>query len=115
MKLALALSCLFASAAFADDELAPTPVPAGSLGRKELQEGMAKVKDEVAGCGRTYSRVKGVVKVKIEVAPDGHVAKAALRASPDRALGACVVSVIQRKASFATSPNGANFSYPYVF
>lgn len=104
MKLALAM-CLLASTALADD----------GLNRQQLKAGMDKVKEEVAGCGRAYSKVKGTVKVRIEVAPDGHVEKAKFYVSPDRALGACIVAVIKNKATFDASKAGAHFDYPYVF
>jgi hypothetical protein len=38
-----------------------------------------------------------------------------VKAAPDRALGACVVSVIEHKATFAVSQRGARFDYPYAF
>jgi len=104
MKLTLAL-VLVASTAFADTE----------LGRAEIKAGMDKVKADVDACGQAYTKVKGIVKVRVVVAPDGHVEKASFYVSPDRALGACVASAIQHKASFATSAHGATFEYPYVF
>lgn len=103
MKHALILA-LFTATAFAGD----------GLNEEQLKAGMAKVKDDVAACGRTYSQVKGIIKVAIEVAPSGQVSHVKLLAG-DHPLGACIVNAIKSKATFAASQAGASFHYPYAF
>jgi hypothetical protein len=97
----------------------PAPVPTGtpisdSLSRIDISEGLAKAKGAVMACGKRAPDAHGIVKVHVEVAPDGRVASATISATPDDALGECVVREV-KKATFAKTTNGGSFTYPYKF
>jgi TonB family protein len=74
---------------------------------------MAGVKEDVKACGAT-SKAKGAVKVAVTVAPSGEITKAETKASPDPALGECVVVAV-KKATFPKTQKGGSFTYPFVF
>lgn len=92
-----------------------SPSPASSdtaLDRAAISAGMANVKSKVAACGKPS--IHGTVKIKVTVAGDGHVSTASVEATPDAALGECVLAVI-KAATFTATQQGGSFSYPLVF
>jgi TonB family protein len=84
-----------------------------ALDRSMISAGIGAVKSRVAGCA-AKSSAKGQVKVSVKVSPDGSVASASIKQTPDPALGSCVASTIQR-ARFAKTQAGGSFTYPFVF
>lgn len=103
--LAVAATCLLSTSALAD-------VPA-SLDRAAISEAMNRVKPTVAACAKT-APAKGTVKVSLTVNADGTIATATIKASPDPALGECVLAAV-KTATFAKTQKGGSFSYPFVF
>ena len=85
----------------------------GSLDRQMISAGVAAVKDRVVACG-TGSSIKGVVKIRVEVAPDGHVVHTTVERTPDAKLGECVAAALEQ-STFAATQTGGTFSYPFVF
>jgi TonB family protein len=83
-----------------------------ALDRVAISEGVAKVKSAITACGT--STVKGIVKVRVIVAPSGAVTNAEIDRTPDAALGACVAAAMT-KATFKPTKTGGSFSYPFVF
>jgi hypothetical protein len=75
--------------------------------------GIRSVKGQVSGCG-SRARVKGTVKLRLSVLPDGRVASATIATTPDQALGACLVAAL-RSAVFPESDLGGSFTYPFEF
>jgi outer membrane biosynthesis protein TonB len=96
----------------AESQPAP-PANSDALDRAAISEGIAKVKPDIAACGKS-SAAKGSVKVKVDVAPEGNVARVEVTTTPDAPLGACVASAVQ-KATFKKTTKGGSFSYPFVF
>jgi outer membrane biosynthesis protein TonB len=82
-----------------------------ALDRTAISNGVASVQAKVASCKGTAT---GIVKVHVVVSPDGVVTSASILATPDPALGTCVLHAIQR-AVFSRTQNGGSFSYPFVF
>jgi outer membrane biosynthesis protein TonB len=93
-----------------------SPPPASgdgsALDRSMISDGITKVKSAIAACGD--GKMKGVVKVKVVVAPAGTVSSSTVTQTPDEALGTCVAGVIA-KATFAKTGQGGTFTYPFVF
>lgn len=84
-----------------------------NIDRTMISEAIAGVKSRIMACG-AKSSVKGVVKVHVKIAPDGSIASATLKQTPDPALGECVIEGVSR-AKFAKTETGGSFSYPFVF
>lgn len=55
--------------------------------------GIRTVKPEVLACG-TRSTAKGKVQIRLKVSPDGRVASATVKSTPDPVLGACVAAAM---------------------
>jgi hypothetical protein len=85
-----------------------------ALDKQMITTAMGKVKAAVIRCGEQHTDVKGIVKIALVVAGDGHVTSATVAEAPDPALGECVAGVV-RKASFATTETGGTFTYPFKF
>jgi hypothetical protein len=83
------------------------------LDRQAITKGMASVKSRVAACA-TPSTPKGKVKLRIRVAPSGHIAEVIIETTPDLTLGRCVMGAVQQ-ATFPRTHHGGAFSYPFVF
>jgi hypothetical protein len=84
-----------------------------ALDREAISSGMAAVKANALACG-ARSSAKGIVKVHVKVAPDGHVSAITVTQTPDVVLGRCVADAVQA-AVFAPTQTGGSFSYPYPF
>lgn len=103
-RFALALTLLSTTLASADPE---------SLDRASISAAMNAVKPDVKACGNA-TKAKGSVKVAVKVLPSGEIESAEAKASPDPALGECVVTAV-KKAKFPKTQKGGSFSYPFVF
>jgi hypothetical protein len=84
-----------------------------ALDRASISSGVASVKAKVLACG-DRSTAKGMVKVRVRVNGDGHVASVIVETTPDPALGHCVAHELQQ-ATFERTQQGAVFGYPFVF
>ncbi len=84
-----------------------------TLDKMQVREGIEPMKPVVITCGEKAA-VKGMVKIALEVAPDGSVTSATVSESPDAGLGNCVAGAL-RKVHFAKTHDGASFVYPFVF
>jgi len=84
-----------------------------ALDRSMISDGITKVKAAVSACGNG-NKTKGIVKIKVVVAPAGTVSSSTVTQTPDEALGKCVAGAIS-KATFAKTGQGGTFSYPFVF
>jgi hypothetical protein len=85
-----------------------------TLDRHMISAGIDTVRARVAACGQ---HATGLVKVRIRVAPSGHVADVVIVEPRDPsavALTRCVASVLQQ-ATFDPTHHGGSFSYPFVF
>lgn len=101
----------------------PTPNPQPSAkpdpslkekpGRRDILDGMKKVRSRMAACSARSPR-SGQVKISVKVAGSGKVASVTVKEAPDKALGSCVADAA-RKAKFPKTQKGAKFTYPYVF
>jgi TonB family protein len=95
----------------------PPPPPKSDLPEQltssMITTAMNTVKARAMACG-DKSSAKGRVTVHLKVGNDGHVSDVKLLASPDDALGACVVAAVNR-ATFPATQNGRSFSVPYTF
>jgi len=96
----------------------PPPPPPRSDLPAELTSSMVMtamnaVKARAMACG-DKSSAKGRVRVHLRVGNDGRVSDVKLEASPDDALGACVVAAVNH-ATFPATQNGRAFSVPYTF
>jgi TonB family protein len=80
-----------------------------TLDRNAIASGLASVNAAVMAC---RSAGTGAVKVRIAVRGDGQVADAGVESAPDPALGACVVSAVQR-AQFPRTKSGRSFKYTF--
>ncbi len=83
------------------------------LDKSMVRAGIEKVKPRVVACGEK-STDKGMVKVAVNVRPDGSVSAANIVASPSASLGDCVAAAM-KKAEFAKSVGGGTFTYPFSF
>jgi hypothetical protein len=90
----------------------PSP-SAGGLDRAAVRAGVDKVKAVVIGCGEK-TKVKGTVKLSVSVGSDGRVEDVTVKETPDPTLGDCVAGAV-RRATFAKTPGGGSFTYPFVF
>ena len=93
-------------------KLSPSGLP-DALDRAGIASGIASVKAKILSCG-DVSTAKGMVKVRVRVEGNGHVASVVVDTAPDPALGNCVAHFIQQ-AVFERTQNGAAFGYPFVF
>jgi len=100
-------------AVVAADSPAPVPGLPRDLDRAAISKGIQAIKPHVQACGER-SGVKGKVRVKVRVVPDGRVAEVWIETTPDARLGACVANAVQ-KAKFEPTQLGGSFSYPFVF
>ena len=78
-----------------------------------VRAGIEPIKPRVIQCGEKAG-VKGTVKISVTVSPAGAITAASVAATPDPALGDCVLAAM-RNAKFGTSVNGASFTYPFAF
>jgi len=83
------------------------------LYKEDEDAGLAKVRPYVKGCASNYS-VKGKVVVAMRVTPDGTVASATVKETPDRQLSECIAAEL-RKAKFRRTNNGGSFSTTFSF
>lgn len=90
------------------------PGSADSLSKTQIKAGVDKMRPRVLACAEQHKDVKGTVKLSISVDGEGNVSELSVATSPDDGLGECVASAI-RKAKFAKTTNGGQFSYPFVF
>ena len=89
--------------------------PPRTLDKVAVRTAVDTMKPVVQTCGeRFHAKGRGVVKIRLEVAPDGHVTSSSVEESPDTGLGACVAEAL-RRVHFPSSRDGASFSYPYTF
>jgi TonB family protein len=84
-----------------------------TIDRAAIAEVVATLKPKVMACGDA-SKVRGNVKVKVEVAPAGSVTSVVVMATPDPKLGECVAELF-RHAAFRRTAKGGTFSYPFIF
>jgi TonB family protein len=95
----------------------PPPPPKSDLPEQltssMIATAMNAVKARAMACG-DKSSAKGRVLVHLKVGNDGRVSDVKVLASPDDALGACVVAVVNR-ATFPATQSGRSFSVPYTF
>ncbi|HEY4059579.1 MAG TPA: hypothetical protein VGM39_23340 [Kofleriaceae bacterium] len=127
--LSLVSACAVDSADPDEPHTAATPAPVDNgplpdrLSAAIIRDAVTPIKDKVLACPND-AHVTGVVKVKVNVQPDGSVeAKAApVPARDDRVvdyaeseqLRDCVARVMAT-ASFPRTRDGGSFSYPFVF
>jgi hypothetical protein len=90
-----------------------TPALPDTLDRRAIMAGIAAVRAQVLACGQ-HSTAKRTVKVRLRVAPSGHVESTFVEQTPEPALGFCVASAI-KQATFEPTHHGGSFSYPFVF
>lgn len=84
-----------------------------SLDRAMISEGIAEAKARVMSCdGKSVA--KGIVKVSVEVSPNGDVTSVTVKQTPDESLGDCVAGEM-KKATFAKTLTGGSFAYPFTF
>ena len=83
------------------------------LDRQMIQAGISPIKQAVSSCGRRHDG-KGVVNLRVQVAPTGAVTSVTVRSAPGDALGACVADVV-RTATFGKTGRGGSFGYPFMF
>ena len=91
----------------------PDPNLPMKLYKEDEDAGLAKVRPYVKGCASNYS-VKGKVTVAMRVTPDGNVASATVKETPDRQLSECIAAEL-RKAKFRRTNNGGSFSTSFSF
>ncbi len=84
-----------------------------NLDRSMIATAVAKVKPQAIACGAEFA-AKGSVRIRITVAPDGHVANASVETAPDPSLGACVATAM-KSAVFEKTHRGGSFTYPFTF
>lgn len=80
--------------------------------RDDIRTAMQTVKPKIRACADKTS-AKGTVKVTFRIGPDGEVASATLKDSPDPAIDACVLAAI-KAVTVRPSRNGTSVSYPFV-
>ena len=83
------------------------------LDRAAIKAGMAAVRTKIAACGTKHAST-GAVKIKVKVAPAGHVSSASVEQAPNKPLGSCIADQV-RQARFKATRGGATFVYPFVF
>jgi TonB family protein len=83
------------------------------LDKAAVRSAIEKVKPAVVACGEKSSD-KGTVRIAMKVKPDGSVTDASVAAAPNDALGSCVAAAL-KKAQFAKTVNGGEFTYPFAF
>ena len=88
----------------------PSEAAAENLERAAIGAGIAAVRDEIGVCGRDYD---GQIKLRVEVAPDGSVAR--VNADPNDAKPVDCMLRAMRGAKFEPTRNGGSFTYPFVF
>jgi hypothetical protein len=86
--------------------------PNVELDRVLISAGMAAVRARVRSCFDTSAPNPAAV-VRVQVRPDGSVARVSVEAS-DAAAIACVSSAVAH-ATFARTKNGGSFKYPFAF
>lgn len=91
-------------------EAVPSDVP--ELDRIAISTTINPLKPQIAACG-ARSTMKGMIKVRARVSPDGTVASVTVDDASDPALGTCVANII-KNARFPRTAGGS-FSYPFVF
>jgi TonB family protein len=87
--------------------------PPENLTRQMISTGIANVRGSVSACGDIY-KIKGKVKVRVQVEASGRVTNVEVEVTPDAMLGACVANALQR-AKFDKTRAGGSFSYPFIF
>jgi hypothetical protein len=90
----------------------PTATVPASLDRPAITAGIATVKGRITLCGDV--NVNCTVKVRVRVAPAGHVTSVTVDETPEARLGSCVAAAVQH-ATFDKTQRGGSFSYPFVF
>jgi|GEM_PF-6266177 len=88
----------------------PFDVP--ELDRIAISTTIDPLKPQIRACG-AHSTMKGMIKVRARVAPDGTVAAVSVDEAFDPVLGTCVADII-KSARFPRT-TGGSFSYPFVF
>jgi len=101
------------SAAMSEADVAPIdPYSPARLDASMIRDSIATVKPQVAEC--RVAGISGTVMLDVSVATDGHVRRAAVRQTPDPALGACVAHVLEA-ATFPKTQAGGSFRIPFVY
>lgn len=119
------MSCVLhndAGACCAKFKKGSSPTPSGlpdTLDRTTISAAIAMVTGKIYAC--PVGGFVGTVKVKVVVAPDGRVTKAAATASAftspnglPATLGSCI-EVHMRSAPFPRTVSGGSFGYPFVY
>jgi TonB family protein len=84
-----------------------------TLTKEHIQRAVKALTLKIRACGETTS-AKGMVRLTVEVKPDGSVASVTVKETPEPALGACVAAAM-RRARFESTQRGGAFNYPFVF
>jgi TonB family protein len=79
-----------------------------------VKAGILPLRATALACGDAHPGVTGMVKVQVQVAPDGTVTRSTVVTSPEPALGRCVAAAFAR-ATFARTQQGGSFKYPINF
>jgi hypothetical protein len=82
------------------------------LDRVAISTTINAIKPQIVACG-ARSTMKGKIRARVRVAPDGSVLSVSIDEADDDMLAACVANVIQR-ARFPQT-KGGSFSYPFIF
>jgi hypothetical protein len=85
-----------------------------TLDRQAITTGIASIRGLIQACGQQHATVKGHVKVRVRVGPNGRVEEVLVESTPDPGLGVCDADKV-RKAIFEPTFHGGAFSYPFVF
>jgi hypothetical protein len=78
------------------------------LERTMIAPVIASLKSKVLDCRETEH--EGLVKLDVDVGPDGHVTRAAVLESPEATVGKCVADTL-RAARFRATEQGGSFVY----
>jgi len=95
-----------------DPTMPPDSALPSALDRQMIANAMGAVKSKVMSCAR--GDVKGPVRLKVKVKPDGTIDSATVMQTPDPDLGECVRAAILL-AQFTKTQTGGSFTFPFVF
>ena len=90
-----------------------TDATAEQLDAAMIVDGVDAVRTQVMSCS-DQSPETGEVNVAVRVSASGCVVDVAIDHAPDRTLGICVATAIER-ATFAKTVRGGSFHYPFIF
>jgi hypothetical protein len=89
--------------------------PAGTpaLDAGSIREALATARRDIEACGVRYHDACGLVKVRVQVAPDGSSQVSIVSTASSR-LGKCTVAAIE-KVRFPETADGGSFTYPFEY